>query len=84
MDMQKHVATKIALTVLDKVRATDHWQDLNLEINWEELEHLIPEPNFDELMTGSLKDSESFNRLLDKLNEDVEAEIKRLESSLID
>ncbi len=27
MDMQKHVATKIALTVLDKVRATDHWQD---------------------------------------------------------
>lgn len=84
MDMQKHVATKIALTVLDKVRATDHWQDLNLEINWEELEHLIPEPNFDELMTRSLKDSESFNRLLDKLNEDVDAEIKKLEISLID
>jgi len=84
MDMQKHVATKIALTVLDKVRATDHWQDLNLEINWEELEHLISEPNFDELMTVSLKDSESFNLLLDKLNEDVDAEIKRLENSLID
>lgn len=84
MDMQKHVATKIALTVLDKVRATDHWQDLNLEINWKELEHLIPEPNFDDLVTGYLKDSESFNRLLEKLNEDVDAEIKKFESSLID
>ena len=82
MDMQKHVATKIALTVLEKVKASDHWQDINLEIDWQELNRLIPEPNMDEL-DAYLKDSESFNRMLDKLNEDVDAEIKRLESSLI-
>lgn len=83
MDMEKNVATKIALTVLEKIKASDHWQDNNLEINWEELDHLIPEPNFDELMTAYLKDSESFNRMLDRLNEEVDAEIRRLESSLI-
>ncbi|EXC25578.1 hypothetical protein J520_3047 [Acinetobacter sp. 869535] len=82
MDMQKHVATKIALTVLEKVKASDHWQDINLEIDWQELNRLIPEPNMDEL-DAYLKDSESFNRMLDKLNEEVDAEIKRLESSLI-
>jgi hypothetical protein len=80
--MQKHVATKIALTVLEKVKASDHWQDINLEIDWQELNRLIPEPNMDEL-DAYLKDSESFNRMLDKLNEEVDAEIKRLESSLI-
>lgn len=83
MDMEKNVATKIALTVIEKVKASDHWKDISLEIDWKELEQLIPEPNFDELLTEHLKDSESFTRMLDKLNEEVDAEIKRLESSLI-
>ena len=83
MDIEKNLATKIALTVLEKVRASDHWQDIDLEINWEELDQLIPEPNLDELMTGYLKDSESFTRMLNKLNQEVDAEIKRLENSLI-
>lgn len=83
MDIEKNLATKIALTVLEKVRASDNWQDIDLEINWEELDQLIPEPNLDELMTGYLKDSESFTRMLNKLNLEVDAEIKRLENSLI-
>jgi|GEM_PF-5285769 len=83
MDIEKNLATKIALTVLEKVRASDNWPDIDLEINWEELDQLIPEPNLDELMTGYLKDSESFTRMLNKLNLEVDAEIKRLENSLI-
>lgn len=83
MDIEKNLATKIALTVLEKVRASDNWPDIALEINWEELDQLIPEPNLDELMTGYLKDSESFTRMLNKLNLEVDAEIKRLENSLI-
>ncbi len=71
------------MTVLEKVRASDNWPDIDLEINWEELDQLIPEPNLDELMTGYLKDSESFTRMLNKLNLEVDAEIKRLENSLI-
>lgn len=83
MDMEKNVATKIALTVLEKVKASDHWQDINLEIDWKELDRLIPKPNFDELLTENLKDRETFTRMLDKLNEELDAEIKRFESSLM-
>lgn len=87
MDMEKQVAKKIALTALTKVQESDQWEEIQSsiqsEVDWKKLEQLIPEDNFDELFEEHLKDSESFIRVLDKLNEEVEAEIKRLESSLV-
>ena len=83
MDMKKNVATKVALTVLEKVRATDHWQDIKLKINWEELEQSIPVPNFDELLNETVMDDEAFTRMLDKLNKEIEVDITRLESSFL-
>lgn len=83
MDMEKRVATKIALTALAKAQTSDHFDKIQAEVDWKKLERLVPEDNLDELFEKHLKDSESFIQALDKLNKEVDAEIKRLESSLM-
>lgn len=87
MDMEKQVAKKIALTALTKVQESDQWEEIQSsiqdEVDWIKLERLIPEGNFDELFKNHFKDSESFMRMLDQVSEEIKAEIKRLESSLV-
>lgn len=76
MDVKSKVATEIALKAFDQVKSSEKWNDLLLdEIDWAELEKLLPKDDFDEMLNKLNINQELFDQLIQELNEKVDQEL---------
>lgn len=76
MDVKSKVATEIALKAFDQVKSSEKWNDLLLdEIDWAELEKLLPKDDFDEMLNKLNINQESFDQLIQELNKKVDQEL---------
>ncbi|WP_148335398.1 hypothetical protein [Acinetobacter lwoffii] len=79
MDVKSKVAAEIALKAFDQVKSSEKWNDLLLdEIDWAELEKLLPQDGLDEMLNKLNINQESFDQLIKELNEKVDQELEML------
>ncbi|WP_046205901.1 hypothetical protein [Acinetobacter radioresistens] len=79
MDVKSKVATEIALKAFDQVKSSEKWNDLLLdEIDWAELEKLLPQDDLDQMLNKLNINPESFDQLIEELNEKVDQELEEL------
>lgn len=79
MDVKSKVATEIALKAFDQVKSSEKWNDLLLdEIDWAELEKLLPQDDLDQMLNKLNINQESFDQLIEELNEKVDQELEVL------
>lgn len=79
MDVKSKVATEIALKAFDRVKSSDKWNDLLLDdIDWAQLEKLLPQDDLDEMLNKLNIHQESFDQLIKELNEKVDQELEML------
>ncbi|AZM39570.1 hypothetical protein ACT4YA_10265 [Acinetobacter baumannii] len=79
MDVKSKVATEIALKAFDQVKSSEKWNDLLLdEIDWAELEKLLPQDDLDQMLNKLNINQKSFDQLIEELNEKVDQELEEL------
>lgn len=84
MDVKTQVAMKIALKAFDKVKSSEKWDDLiGGEIEWKEVEKLMPYYDLDEMIKNLDISQEPLDRLINELNEKIDQEIAMLQKSEI-
>ena len=84
MDVKTQVAMKIALKAFEKVKSSEKWDDLiGGEIDWKEVEKLMPNYDLDEMIKHLDISQESLDQLINELNEKIDQEIAMLQQSEI-
>ena len=84
MDIKTKVATEIALKTFEQVKSSEKWDDLIGDAtDWDEIDKLTDALDLNELTESFTIDQNSLDNLIDAMNENINAELDRLQQSNI-
>lgn len=84
MDIKTKVATEIALKTFEQVKSSEKWDDLIGDAtDWDEIDKLTDALDLNELTESFTIDQNSLDNLIDSMNENINAELDRLQQNNI-